>query len=110
MKQAFLLSMIALLGLAACTVVESNRAGVPFIDASGNAKRTYFQGTYSLPRKYVSYKILANDRHFRSADHFSVVEAPTASVIVPDPSSGFRFDINYAPSRFSRGQDQIRDG
>lgn len=102
----WIIAMLAVVGLSYCTVIESNRAGTPFLTSGGFAKRTYYQGSYSLPRKYVSYKILANNRHFASADHFAVTEAPTASVLVPDPSAGFRFDVNYAPSRFSR--DKIK--
>ena len=93
---------LTLAGLSACTVIESNRAGTPFLNSSGVAKRTFYQGSYSLPRRYVSYKILANNRHFSQADHFAVTEAPPASVLVPDPSEHFRFDVNYSPSRFSR--------
>lgn len=99
-----LLSLLVVVGVMGCTVIESNRAGVPFLNSNGGVKRTFFQGSYSLPRKYVSYKVLANNRHFSQADHFSVTQAPTASVLVPDPSAAARFDVNYAPSRFSRDQ------
>lgn len=97
-----LMAGLLVAGLASCTVVDSNRAGVPFLTASGDERRAYYQGSYSLPRKYLSYKILANNRHFRSASHFAVTEAPTASVLVPDPNANFRYDVNYSPSRFSR--------
>ncbi|WP_299042879.1 hypothetical protein [uncultured Tateyamaria sp.] len=103
-----LLALCLALGLGACTVLDSNRAGSPFLAAGGAQKRTFYQGSYSLPRRYLTFKILANDRHFTSASHFSVVQEGTgASVLAPDPSALFRYDVNYTPSRFSRDQVDI---
>ncbi|NRB04676.1 MAG: hypothetical protein HRU30_15595 [Rhodobacteraceae bacterium] len=90
------------LAIAGCTVIESNRAGVPFLTESGAKKRTQYQGSYSLPRRYLTFKILGDHRHFNLSEHFAVTQATPAAELVPDPSAGFRFDVNYAPSRFSR--------
>lgn len=95
------------IGLAGCTVIESNRAGAPFLSADGTQKRTSIQGSYSLARKYLSFNILADNVHFAEATHFKISQATQAEAVVPDPSAGFRYTVNYQPSRFSNDDVDI---
>ena len=57
---------------SACTALESNRAGVPFLNANGQPKATQFAGTYSLPRRQLSFEILGTSNFMHQSKAFGV--------------------------------------
>ncbi len=101
-------ALTLMLGLGACTALESNRAGTPFLDANGRQKATQFVGTYSLPRRYLNFEILGTDTYMHLSDAFNVKRDPSADAFLPDPSGSFRYEINYTPSRFSRDEVDVK--
>ena len=101
-KHAFLLLITAALG--ACTVLESNRAGAAFLREDGSARPTQIVGTYSLPRRYLAFNIKGDMETLRSSTELAIERVAAEDIIAPDPSEGFRYEINYVPSRLSRDE------
>ncbi|WP_049644975.1 hypothetical protein [Candidatus Rhodobacter oscarellae] len=98
------LMLLSVIGLVACTAIESNRAGAPFLDFNGKPKRTQITASYSLPRRYLSFQVSGNADSMRDSTRFKVERQADQEIIGPDPSPLFRYEINYVPSRFSKDE------
>ncbi|MEM9584949.1 MAG: hypothetical protein AAGA08_17685 [Pseudomonadota bacterium] len=106
MRQPFATScaLITILVLAACTALESNRAGSPFLAPNGAERRTQIAASYSLPRRYLSFEVYGNADSMRRSSRFRIDRKPDQEVLGPDPNPLFRYLVNYVPSRFSRDE------
>ncbi len=112
MKRSVIRKLLALsfsgLIVAGCSVLESNRAGAPFLNANNQPKRTQPQGSYSLPRQHLNFVIKADSQAYVQASAYSIERDATKDSILPDASPHFRYNINYSPSRFSNDDVDIK--
>ena len=98
---------LSALALTACTALESNRAGAPFLTSSGAERRTQIAASYSLPRRFLSFEVYGNADSMRRSSRFRIDRKPDQEVLGPDPNPLFRYMVNYVPSRFSRDEVDI---
>lgn len=105
--RALVVLIAVTLGLTSCVAIESNRAGSAFRNQFGEPKKTQLVGTYSLPRRYLSFEVFGNASTMRGASRFKVDRKAEIEFLGPDPNPGFRYEVNYTPSRFSKDEIDI---
>ncbi|WP_300033671.1 hypothetical protein [uncultured Roseobacter sp.] len=104
----FFAMALSSLVFSGCSVIDSNRAGTVFLGANGQPAATQFIGTYSLPRRLMSFEVLGTSTRMHQSTAFSVKRDPASDLLVPDASSAFRYTINYKPSRFSKDKVDVK--
>ncbi|MBN9887699.1 hypothetical protein [Salipiger abyssi] len=68
---------------------------------NGKPKVTQIVASYSLPRKYLGFEILGSGSTMNSSSVLAVQQKANSAILMPDPNPGFRYEVNYVPSRFS---------